>query len=672
MMAFTPRQSPGVLPWLPVILVFFTLFLSACRKESATGSPTMIAGQGNASYKGAVPPAADARLGKGNANVLAYSPDGKDVAVGGDAGLYLYRADTLADVWQIAGASPMAALAFSPDSTLLAAGDEAGNVAVIDLDSGRVLTESGETRDTGNSITSLAWTGGFAASGSPQLAIGFNDGSVLLGRVTRSVSGSDSHELVVEVEGGLDRQSSGVTAMAYSPNGRILATGNRTGVINLWDAERLEWVGMLEGHELANAILGLSWSPDGKQLLSGGKDESTILWDILTLSVISTLSEKNGPIVNVTFALDGASFASVADSGVLHVWKSEHLDEGVDTDRFVEGLSGVAWSPDGQKLLAATDSGQIQLWSLDEGLRLRERLITLTGHSMDNQWVAGMAWSPDGRRLAAGRGHQLLLWDTATAKPERILEGHTSLVSAVDWSPSGDRLVSASRDNSAIIWDAETGDRLFLLEGHTQSVADVDWSADGHWIASAGSLDDTVRVWDPESGQLVTTLSGNDFGVWSVAWSPDSHTLAAGNNDGAILFWEVDDDGRFSLEDSLRRHLNWIADLSWSPDGSRIASAGADNRVLITDLATNKAETYVGHLAPVRGVAFNHDGTRLASVSRDGLAIVWDANPGAITELLITLPGHTAGANSVAWSPDGRQLATGSDDGTVILWRIGS
>jgi len=119
----------------------------------------------------------------------------------------------------------------------------------------------------------------------------------------------------------------------------------------------------------------------------------------------------------------------------------------------------------------------------------------------------------------------------------------------------------------------------------------------------------------------------------------------------------------------IGRHLNWVSGLSFSPDGKWVASSGADNRLVLTELEGGEAYTYPGHRAAVRSVAFSPDGKRLVSGARDELVIIWDVEePGANKEPLAVYDGHTNGVNDVRWSPDGRSIASGSDDGTVLLW----
>jgi dipeptidyl aminopeptidase/acylaminoacyl peptidase len=189
------------------------------------------------------------------------------------------------------------------------------------------------------------------------------------------------------------------------------------------------------------------------------------------------------------------------------------------------------------------------------------------------------------------------------------------------------------------------------------------------YLVSAGSLDDTIVLIDPTSGDVLHRLSGLGSGIWSVAWSPEGNTVAGGSTNGEVLFWDLDQMEEAEPSQVMPRHLNWVSGISFSPDGKWLATSGADNRLVLTDLRSEKAFTYPGHQGAVRSVEFSPDGTRLASGARDNLVIIWDVSePGTNKEPLAVYAGHTNGVNDVRWSQDGQKIASGSDDGTVLIW----
>jgi tetratricopeptide (TPR) repeat protein len=152
--------------------------------------------------------------------------------------------------------------------------------------------------------------------------------------------------------------------------------------------------------------------------------------------------------------------------------------------------------------------------------------------------VSEVAWRPDGRRLASAGGDGLVkVWDRA-GRLLRTLGGRGNPAYTVCWSPDGRRLASGGFDGLIRLWDAESGRALGVLSGHLNAVRKVDWSPDGRRLASGGD-DQTVKVWDAETGQETATLRGHDDTVWYVRWSPDGLRLASGGEDRTLRLWDA-------------------------------------------------------------------------------------------------------------------------------------
>ncbi|KAJ6457822.1 WD40 repeat-like protein [Mycena vitilis] len=266
-------------------------------------------------------------------------------------------------------------------------------------------------------------------------------------------------------------------------------------------------------------------------------------------------------------------------------------------------------------------------------------------------------------RLVKATKGQMEQWPTTVA----VLEGHTSRVLSVAFSPDGKHVVSGSDDRSVRIWDAESGEQLGgPLEGHTSRVLSVAFSPDGKHVVS-GSDDRSVRIWDAESGeQLGGPLEGHTDGVWSVAFSPDGKHIVSGSSDRSVRIWDAESGEQ--LGDPLEGHTDWVRSVAFSTDGKHIVSGSSDRSIRIWDAESGEqlGDPLEGHTDGVRSVAFSPDGKHIVSGSSDRSVRIWDAESGE--QLGGPLEGHTDWVMSVAFSPDGKHIVSGSGDRSVRIW----
>ena len=224
----------------------------------------------------------------------------------------------------------------------------------------------------------------------------------------------------------------------------------------------------------------------------------------------------------------------------------------------------------------------------------------------------------------------------------RTLTGHTDRVRSVSFSPDGSLLASGSKDGTIKLWRVSDGALVRTLTGHTGFVRSVSFSPDGRLLAS-GSHDHTIKLWRVSDGSLVRTLTGHTGFVRSVSFSPDGSLLASGSGDKTIKLWRVSDG---SLVRTLTGHTNWV----WRQMVRAVRWGGVD---------------LTGHTNWVWSVSFSPDGSLLASGGDDKTIKLWRVSDGALVR---TLTGHTDRVRSVSFSPDGSLLASGSDDKTIKLW----
>jgi WD40 repeat protein len=408
---------------------------------------------------------------------------------------------------------------------------------------------------------------------------------------------------------------------------------------------------VLTGHN--GQVNGVAFSPDGRLLASGALDRSVMLWDTQRHTRVATLTGHTAPIRTVAFSPDGRLLVSAGADSTAIVWDVAVRKRLATLVGHRKRIWDVAFSPDGKVLATASEDGTVRLWSLPNGSFLGR----LTGHKGS---VDTVAFSPDGRRLAtAGKDKTVLLWDARRHVETGRLTGHTEEVWAVAFSPDGKQLASGSNDNRVIVWDTGRESRSFELVGHTDTVRDVTFSSDGRLLASA-SYDQTVAIWDLQRRARLTSFHDHTQGITAVAFSPDGRTLASAGEDEAVVV-------RRPVLAPFTGHTDWVGRISFSPDGRLLASTSNDTTVNLWDVETGSAmATFRGHRDSARTALFTPDGGTLISGGEDHMLVLWGIRTrGRLAT--ITTPDIVEAA---AISPDGDLLATSGEQGVVYLWDL--
>ena len=469
------------------------------------------------------------------------------------------------------------------------------------------------------------------------------------------------HQEVSLITGG----TSGVLRLAFSPDGRILASGNSDSTITLHD-RITETQKTLIGHT-TDYIRSIAFSPDGKTIASGGHRGPILLWDAITGEAKYTLPNDSDWAIKLSFTPDEGTLVSVSWDDKIRLWNSdtgEHKKTFAMHPDCSSSTGGVAaaFSPDGKTIAIGSSNGTIYLHDLNTG----ELKMILSEHK---DHVANLAFSPDGKILATSsfEDETIHLWDVHTGQHKLILTGHTRYVWGLAFSPDGKTLVSSSGDGTIRFWDARTGDEKHTFTGHSGQGISVVFNPNGNIIAS-GCYEGIIRLWDADTRQPIRTLNGSKDGfedtVRSLVFSPDGKTLFCGTNDGIDL-WDIHTGEH---KKTLTGHTDWVATIALSSDGNILASGSGDTTIRLWDAHTGEHKKILtGHTDAVLTVSFSPDGKILASGSDDGTIRLWDVATG---KNKMTLIGHKRWVKSVSFSPDGKILASGDDEGIIHLWDI--
>jgi len=417
------------------------------------------------------------------------------------------------------------------------------------------------------------------------------------------------------------------------------------------------------GH--ANAVTSVAYSPDGRWLASGSEDQTVILWDPATRHELRSLSEHVGPVRAVAISPDGRRLAAAGGGISITIWD-------VETGREIRTITGdtttvgqaqfrlevetLAFSRDGVWLASGNWDGQISLWEVDKGREVRtfdSGIHHVIGGGA--RTFASLALSPNGELLAsAANGTDgVNLWNIKTGKQLPLCGGQSSPTTSVAFSLSGQGLATGSKDGTVKLWDVPNGKEVHTLSGHTGAITDVTFSPDGLLLASA-SEDKTVKLWDPTAGRELRSLAAHSGSVTAVAFSPDGLTLVSASVDKTLKLWEVKTG---QVLRSLTGSFTQVSIAAFSHDGHWGASAGEGGTVRVWDSSSGKqAKSLQGNAGWITGLDISPDGHRLASAGNDGTLSIWELSSGR--QVLNLHPtGDTNSFASVAFSADGNLLA---------------
>ncbi len=623
-------------------------------------------------------------------NALAYSPDGRWLAMGDLEGtIRVWDTSSWQEKWKVffggSGTVPgVRALAFSSDSRFLASGRDTGT-QVWDVATGRQIANM---NDNGQ-VFSIAFSpdGRWVASGVEGVT------SVWDVATGHQVSHVDSSAELVQ----------------FSPDGKLVASGGNDGMITVWEAETGKIVTRKTqvAHQDPNnpsAVTAIVFSPDGRWIASGDGDSvgaftvprfpvggTILVWETKTGQEVARLKHTDA-IRSLAFSPDGQWLASGSYDSTAQVW---NVKTGQRISEFIEGtpVNVVSFAGQGRWVVSSSWDGMARVWDAANGTEIARMTTESPTH------IDAMAQRPNTNQIAIG-DNMGRVWVWELQDPENIKAEFQGSVSSLGYSPDGKSIIAGSWDKTARILDAKSGNQESQVTDDGKVVTAI-FSPDGRY-AAAGSLAGTVQVWEASTGREVLRIDLGSY-VSSVAFSPDSHRIAVAQGgfprDGWIIFpngvndqptvvtvWDIATRQKI-IE---LKHDGLVNSIAFSPDGKWLLSASDDQTARVWDVATGKEISRVSHKYRVNLVSISPDGKWAASaescfyvafqkVPCNPVVKVWDPSTGReVWQSIQPAPW----ISTLVFSPDSRFVAIGNSyvygcppdncDNVARVWDVAS
>jgi WD40 repeat protein len=595
----------------------------------------------------------------------AFHPKEKMIASAGGTQIHLWEPDTGKRIKILAtiekSDKPLKCLVFSPDGKSLAVGGDDGILRVFEVDSGK-NTFSSPGRNA--RIERVA----FSPNGK-LIAVADNAGMAAVyapgvgNGMPMSTGVVDGSGACLGVAFTVDNAA--IITCGKDAKARMIMGPNPDGTSAGNTASRQR---EYSGH--TGSVNDVAVLAGGQFVITGGEDKTVRVWELLSGKQMRSFQGHMTPVIAIAVRGDGRQIASASEDGAIRLWDLSTSDDHRALTEATEPLWAVAVSPDGKRAAVAGADKQIRVYDPESG----KLEATLPGGGA----VTTLAFFPDGNRLVSAGGDRVIrIWDVSAKKSIKEIPGHELPVLGVAVSSDSKFLVSGGSDGKAFGWDLE-GKQLWSWSGKSRAVCAVSVRPNSQHVA-LGTADGTLVVLDVAGSapKELAAPTAHVAGVAAVSYSPDGTKLATAGGDGILKVWNLSDTGvpvqlaKFESQTKPSGNTGYssLSAVAFSADSRYVASAGADAVVRIWDVQTKgEVRGLRGHTDWATCVAFGPDGRMLISGGADKTARIFELTPqeggGSF--------GHLLAVNAVAASPDGKLMATASVDQTIKIWDLAS
>lgn len=587
---------------------------------------------------GKIPEKPSFQIGNGLLDGLAYSPDGKTLAVLTTIGVKLYDADNLNEIGILQeDKSYRSCVAFSPDGKILVVGNGNGGFSLWNMQTKKL-------------IGSIPDRQGYFIAFTP------DSKTLAMAEWGKTINIWDIQKL--EQIAALKVVADYTYDIAFASDGKTLVSvGSNNDPIRLWDIQTQKQIGKLKGNK--HPAHRIAVSPDGKLVTAGGDENEgeLLIWNVQEQKLIGSLNGHKSEVNSISFSSDGKTLASGSyNEQTIRLWDIQEQRQIALISANKSECYKIALKPDGKTVASLNgDDKLVRFWNVQD----QKEAGIISGFA----YYPLVAFSPDSKTFASGGGSKITLWNTEDQKqtaeiPVTEIGGYAELAFSLDG-----KILAGSTDKSIYLVDVEKQKQIGLLNGHTDYIRSIAFSPDGKLIAS-GSLDMTLRLWDVQQQKEIWKQNCPSH-THSVAFSPDGKYVASGiGGNGSIIIWDV----KTKNQTDVLQTPGWVISIAFSPDGQTLVSGIGSISIIFWDFKKERqiGSIGLGNVNYIGKLMFSPDGKWLVS-DLGGICYIWDAKT---REQLANIKGHKGLISSMSLSPNGKWLATASYDGTILLWEV--
>jgi WD40 repeat protein len=518
--------------------------------------------------------------------------------------------------------------AFSSDGKLLYSADESGFLKIWDTHTWEILYERRIYDPYAFSIIKCITSS--------------NDGTLMAVAYSNKIDIFNTVDFSIKKNYTIDNSTP--EALAFSPNGNILASCLRNGFIRIWEIKNDSIIANINTDDFTT--FKVLFSPDGTRLISGGAKYLSV-WsttDFKLLKILDTLYDHR----SISITSDNKFVITLSNSGIGK-WDI-NSGERIFAYRRNNSTSSISLCENESLILSGSSDGYLSFFSLSDG----KIIDSISAHSGG---VYSICLSHDGKTIATGGlTEDIILWDAYTGKPINTLKGHYSQIRIIKFSPTDQFIASGSNDFSARLWSSATGKLLKTLYfyGDINSVSTLDFSPDEKTIAAGGI--EYFKLWDITQNSELYNIWEIGICVSSVSFSPDGNKIIIGDMNDTLKIWDVKSKSEIK---SYKAGMNNICYVKYSPDGLTFLCCGGDNSIKVFDANTGSLlRTYSGLNSYSRFAQYFLDQKHILFLLFDGSINILETSTGKIIKTIKTdLPS----VFSITQSPDEKKIYVGGN-----------